>query len=159
MLGEVAELDEIIGLDIATQREFTVFGTPSLESTTSFKALRDAHRSSRVTSRDWRAGRTGNSRASNQRSLGARSATEVTRWIVRDAPMASDLVQINGGLRLCFVLLQPKRVFFVNLSDIKKTHRMRGNPARFRAVSRETTIACGTPHSTSIHCPTSDKFR
>ena len=31
--------DVIIGVDTASQREFTVFGTPSLESTTSLKKL------------------------------------------------------------------------------------------------------------------------
>lgn len=33
----LAEADVIIGIDQATQREFTVFGTPSLESTITMK--------------------------------------------------------------------------------------------------------------------------
>jgi hypothetical protein len=33
----LAEADVIIGIDLATQREFTVFGTPSLESTITMK--------------------------------------------------------------------------------------------------------------------------
>jgi hypothetical protein len=33
----LAEADVIIGIDTITQREFTVFGCPSLESTTSLK--------------------------------------------------------------------------------------------------------------------------
>jgi len=35
----LAAADVIIGVDTASQREFTVFGTPSLESTTSLKKL------------------------------------------------------------------------------------------------------------------------
>lgn len=31
--------DVIIGVDLSTEREFTVFGTPALESTTSLKKL------------------------------------------------------------------------------------------------------------------------
>ena len=33
----LAEADIIIGVDLVTQREFTVFGTPSLESTITMK--------------------------------------------------------------------------------------------------------------------------
>jgi hypothetical protein len=35
----LAAADVIIGVDTASQREFTVFGTPALESTTSLKKL------------------------------------------------------------------------------------------------------------------------
>lgn len=33
----LAEADVIVGLDASSQREFTVFGTPSLESSVTFK--------------------------------------------------------------------------------------------------------------------------
>ncbi len=36
-LAALAEADVVIGVDGATQREFTVFGTPPLESTVNFR--------------------------------------------------------------------------------------------------------------------------
>jgi hypothetical protein len=36
-LAALAEADVIVGVDVLTQRQFTVFGVPSLESTTSLK--------------------------------------------------------------------------------------------------------------------------
>ncbi len=50
----IAKADVIIGVDTTTQREFTVFGCPSLESTTSLKRP-SAMRTVRVTI-DCRAG-------------------------------------------------------------------------------------------------------
>lgn len=35
----IVEADVIIGVDLKSQREFTVFGTPALESTSSLKKL------------------------------------------------------------------------------------------------------------------------
>ena len=37
--AELARADVIIGVDTMSQREFTVFGTPALESTTSLRRL------------------------------------------------------------------------------------------------------------------------